>query len=178
LPDGTVLAQPVATATLLGTFADAWRVAPAESLLNIGSQTETVQAGIGNTETGLSEMGFLSATANAANDQISAAGNGEILTSSAAAGLLSQADILGVTFHGTLSALSSDIITNFGPKDSIDITDLGGGRLTVLGPVSAAGLLPVAFGGKSADLFFGGGLSGKTFAAISDGHGGTLIGCV
>ena len=33
LPDGTVLAQPVATSELLGVFADAWRVDPSQSLL-------------------------------------------------------------------------------------------------------------------------------------------------
>jgi hypothetical protein len=33
LPDGTVLAQPVATSVLLGIFADAWRVDPQQSLL-------------------------------------------------------------------------------------------------------------------------------------------------
>ena len=34
LPDGTVLAQPLSTAEILGAFADAWRVAPGASLLD------------------------------------------------------------------------------------------------------------------------------------------------
>ena len=37
LPDGTVLAQPVATSVLLGIFADAWRVDPQQSLLAIAT---------------------------------------------------------------------------------------------------------------------------------------------
>ena len=34
LPNGTVLAQPLSDAEILGVFADAWRVAPGASLLD------------------------------------------------------------------------------------------------------------------------------------------------
>ena len=99
------------------------------------------------------------------------------LTGSAAAGALSQAAIPGITFYGTLAAFGSDIITNFSAKDFIDITDFGSGSATLLASGPAAGTLHVAYGGNSADLTFGNGTTPATaFEAISDGHGGTIIG--
>jgi hypothetical protein len=177
MPDGTILAQPVATATLLGSFADAWRVAPATSLLDSGSQDEKAQIGMANTQTPLGLMQFMHAVTSSANDQIIATGKGEILTGSAAAGMLRQAVIPGITFYGRLATLGSEIITNFSSKDFIDITDFGSGSATLLQPGPTAGTLHVAYGGKSADLTFSGGtIPGRAFQAISDGHGGTLIG--
>jgi hypothetical protein len=173
LPDGTVLAQPVASQTLLGTFADAWRVAPKNSILDTGSQTAAGSVDIRTTQTVLGAIPFLKATALAANDQIGA-GSGEILTGSSASGLLNQAALPGVTFHGTLAALGSDIFSNFGANDFIDISDLAGGNAALLA-TGSAGVLHVAYGGKSADLTFSS-IAGKPFEAIADGHGGTLIG--
>jgi hypothetical protein len=41
LPDGTVLAQPLSSADLYATFADAWRITQAQSLLDYGSGQTT-----------------------------------------------------------------------------------------------------------------------------------------
>jgi hypothetical protein len=42
LPDGTVLAQPLSEEQMLGLYADAWRVAPGESLFD--TPTDPVHA--------------------------------------------------------------------------------------------------------------------------------------
>jgi len=174
LPDGTTLAQPLPIATLLGTFADAWRVPSSASLLDGGSQANAAQITVANTQATPGATSFLSA---GSNDQISATAGGMVLTGSATALPLAQAAPPGITFHGDLAGFASDVITNFGAKDFIDITDWAGGSATVLTAGSSAGVLHLAYGGSAADIAFGG-LAGGRFQAASDGHGGTLLGLV
>ncbi len=156
LPDGTVLAQPLSDATLLGTFADAWTVPPGPSLLD---GTAPATSGLGTPPA----MTFLSAT-----------DPGLILTGSLQAGGQVGSP---VTMVGALADFDGDTITNFAAQDRIDITDVGSTLATLAYTDTAAGdVLTISAGSASASLHLSGGLSGGVFHAVSDQHGGTLIG--
>jgi hypothetical protein len=154
LPDGTVLKQPLSSATLLGTFADAWTVAPAQSLLG---GTVPAASGLGASPA----MTFLGATAP-----------GQILTGSLQAGGQTGAP---VTMVGTLADFSGDTVTNFAVQDLIDVTNVGSAVAT-LATAAGGGVLTIGAGAASASLKLSGDLSGSVFHAVSDQHGGTLIG--
>jgi hypothetical protein len=153
LPDGTVLKQPLTSAQLLGTFADAWTVAPDQSLLG---GTVPVSSALGVP----AGMTFLSATAP-----------GQILT-----GSLQETGGGATTLLGTLANLSGDTVTNFAPHDLIDVTDISSALAAIAYQGNATGgTLSIAAGNASAALHFVGGLSGGTFHVASDQHGGTLL---
>jgi hypothetical protein len=154
LPDGTVLKQPLSSATLLGTFADAWTVAPEQSLLG---GTVPAASGLGASPA----MTFLGATAP-----------GQILTGSLQAGGQTGAP---VTMVGTLADFSGDTVTNFAAQDLIDVTNVGSAVAT-LATTAGGGVLTIGAGAASASLKLSGDLSGSVFHAVSDQHGGTLIG--
>jgi hypothetical protein len=155
LPDGTVLKQPLSSATLLGTFADAWTVAPAQSLLG---GTVPAASGLGTAPA----MTFLSATAP-----------GQILTGSLQAGGQAGAP---VTMVGALADFNGDTVTNFAAQDLIDVTDVGSALATLAYTGTASGgALTIGAGAASATLHLSGDLSGSVFRAASDQHGGTLI---
>jgi hypothetical protein len=156
LPDGAVLKQPLSSATLLGTFADAWTVAPGQSLL---AGTVPAASGLGTPPA----MAFLGATAP-----------GQVLTGTLKAGGQTAAPI---TLVGTLADFAGDTVTNFAAQDRIDITNIGGTLATVAYTGTAtAGLLTIGSGSASASLHVSGDLSGGAFRAASDQHGGTLVG--
>ncbi len=158
LPDGNVLKQPLSTATLLGTFADAWTVALGQSLLG---GTVPAASGLGTSPA----MTFLEATAP-----------GQILTGSLQAGGQVGAP---VTVVGALADLSGDTIANFAAQDLIDVTNAGSTLATLAYPGTAAGgVLTISAGPASASLHLSSGMSGSVFHVVSDQHGGTLIGYV
>jgi hypothetical protein len=156
LPDGTVLKPPLSDATLLGTFANAWTVAPGQSLLG---GTVPAASGLGTSPA----MTFLSAT-----------GAGQILTGSLQAGAQVGAP---VTMVGALADFGGDTITNFAAQDLIDVTNVGSAVATLAYTGTATGgVLTIGSGSASAALHVSGDLSGGGFRAVSDQHGGTLIG--
>jgi hypothetical protein len=158
LPDGTVLKPPLSSATLLGTFADAWTVAPARSLLG---GTVPAASGLGIPPA----MTFLSAT-----------GPGQILTGSLQAGGQVGAP---VTLAGALADFAGDTVTNFAAQDLIDVSNLGPALATVAYTgYTTGGVLTIGSGSARAALHVSGDLSGGVFHAVSDQHGGTLIGYV
>ncbi len=155
LPDGTVLKPPLSDATLLGTFADAWTVAPGQSLL--GGMVPAA-SGLGTSPA----MTFLSAT-----------GPGQILTGSLQAGGQAGAP---VTMVGALADFGGDTITNFAAQDLIDITDVGRAVTTLAyAGTATGGVLTISAGSAGASLRLSGGMSGSVFHTVSDQHGGTLI---
>jgi hypothetical protein len=156
LPDGTVLEQPLSSATLLGTFADAWTVAPGQSLLG---GTVPAASGLGTPPA----MTFLGATAP-----------GLILTGSLQAGGQTGAP---VTMVGALADFSGDTVTNFAARDLIDVTDISS-ALATIAYAGAGGVLTIGSGSASAALHVSGDLSDGVFHAMSDQHGGTLIGYI
>jgi hypothetical protein len=158
LPDGTVLAQPLSTSTLLSTFADAWTVGQGQSLLG---GTVSAASGLGASPA----MTFLGATAP-----------GQILTGSLQAGGQTAAP---VTMLGALADFSGDTVTNFAAQDLIDITDVGSALATLAYTgTGTGGVLTIGAGSASASLSLSGDASGSLFHAVSDQHGGTLIGYV
>ncbi len=156
LPNGTVLQQPLSSATLLGTFADGWTVAPGQSLLG---GTVSAASGLGASPA----MAFLGATAP-----------GQILTGSLQTGGQTGAP---VTMVGALADFSGDTITNFAAQDLIDVTDVGSTLATLADTDTAAGdVLTISAGSASASLHLSESLSGRVFHAVSDQHVGTVIG--
>jgi hypothetical protein len=155
LPDGTVLKQPVSSTTFLGTFADAWTVAPAQSLLG---GTAAVASSLGTPPA----MTFLGATAS-----------GEILTGSLQAGGQTRGP---VTMVGALADFRGDTVTNFTAQDQIDVTDIGSAFATIsYAGTATGGVLTIGSGSASASLQLSGDMSGAVFGAVSDQHGGALI---
>ncbi len=100
LPDGTMLAQPVPDADLLGQFASACSVGAGSMLDGGGPAMSPASLGLPATPS------FVTATAP-----------GEVLT-----GSLGQASASGVIIQGSLSDLSGAVIANFASRDAIDLT--------------------------------------------------------
>ena len=152
LPDGTVLRQPVADATLLGPFADAWRVTAGTSILDGGMDLRPDMLGLARSPALL----FADAP-------------GELLT-----GTLGIASAGGTLFAGTWESLAGDTITNFGPHDLIDVT--GGTGLTAAYQVTPdGGGLTITDGVHSADLTLLGLGASATVMQAPDLYGGTLL---
>ena len=154
LPDGTVLKQPVPDATLLGAFADGWRVDAGASLLDGTVSLRPDTLGMPTSPN------FLLADAP-----------GELLT-----GSLGSAADAGVIIGGSLANLAGAVITNFAPRDFIDVTNLAGanaafqeipsadgGQLTITGDFHSATLTLIGTGASAAVQY------------SSDHHGGTLL---
>ncbi len=149
LPDGTVLAQPVPDATLLGTFAQAWAVG-SSSMLDGGTiAIPAAVLGLPDTPT------FV--TANAP---------GEVLTGS-------QGSRDPVIITGTLSNLNGAVLAGFTSRDALDLvgtmpteTDLTfsntGATLTITDVTGTAKLTLDGF-------------PSPALQTLSDLHGGTLI---
>jgi hypothetical protein len=105
---------------------------------------------------------------------LGATGPGQILTGSLQAGGQTGAP---VTLVGALADFSGDTVTNFAAHDLIDVTDVGSALATLATTGTAAGgVLTIGSGSASATLHLSGDLSGSVFHAVSDQHGGTLIG--
>jgi hypothetical protein len=142
----------------LSTFADAWTVGQGQSLLG---GTVSAASGLGASPA----MTFLGATAP-----------GQILTGSLQAGGQTAAP---VTMLGALADFSGDTVTNFAAQDLIDITDVGSALATLAYTgTGTGGVLTIGAGSASASLSLSGDASGSLFHAVSDQHGGTLIGYV
>ena len=153
LPDGTVLTQPVPDATLLGEFADAWRVSPDASLLD-GTSLRPDMLGMPTSPS------FMLADAP-----------GELLTGS----LGSTADT-GVVIGGSLANLAGAVIANFAARDFIDVTDLAGASAAFQATSSAdSGQLTITDGFHSATLALMGTGAAGAVQYSSDHHGGTLL---
>jgi hypothetical protein len=105
---------------------------------------------------------------------LSATGAGQILTGSLQAGAQVGAP---VTMVGALADFGGDTITNFAAQDLIDVTNVGSAVATLAYTGTATGgVLTIGSGSASAALHVSGDLSGGGFRAVSDQHGGTLIG--
>jgi von Willebrand factor type D domain len=155
LPDGTVLKQPVPDTTLLGEFADAWRVSPAASLLD---GTATLRPDTLGMPTSPS---FLLADAP-----------GELLT-----GSLGSTAGEGVIIGGSLANLAGAVIANFAARDFIDVTNLAGASAAFQETSSAdGGQLTITDGFHSATLTLMGTGASAAVQYSSDHHGGTLLG--
>ena len=160
LRDGTVLAQPLSEAEILSTFADAWTVAPAMSLLD---ETKNIV---------VTDPPPLVAAATISN--------GASLE-------ISSASVNAVTFAGPSGILQLDqsqsfrgTIAGFGGGDQIDLRDIVFGANTTLGysanSSNNGGTLMVSDRAHTANISLLGQYMAASFAASSDGHGGTIIG--
>ena len=155
LPDGKVLAQPLAEPVLYGAFADAWRVAAGTSLLD-GPAMQFIG--------GPGGASILAATAP-----------GQVLAAGAGITGLSDAGGYGATFQGTLAQLAASQIEGVSARDLIDIGGLDWTRATLgFTGSDSGGTLHVSGGGQSGDIRLAGQIAGS-FHALSDGHGGTLV---
>jgi hypothetical protein len=158
LPDGGVLAQPLSDSELLGTFADAWRVTPANALLNSAA------------------MGFIGSGGGSGQQVMLATVPGQILSGRPGVTGLSDAGGFGVTFLGSLSDLANEAISGFTAKDTIDISDLNGAMASVSYDDSAGGgVLTVSDGARGGGIQLAGQISGGGFHVTTDGHGGARI---
>lgn len=155
LPNGTTLATPVSNAEILSTFANAWTVAPDQSMLT------------GATVTPLAATDLL---LSQSMDFLPADGPGDILTGSL--GTTSA----GVTYAGTMANLAGDVLAGFTAGDAIDVTDLSSGQAS-LDFVSSGdgGNLTIASGSANLLLHVSGTAPANGFAIASDQHGGSLI---
>ncbi len=154
LPDGTVLAQPVPDAALLGRFASAWSVGAGSMLDGAGPTIEPVSLGLPVTPS------FVIPTAQ-----------GEVLT-----GSLGQASPGGVTIQASLSELSGAVIANFASRDTIDLTGValtGAGFHYAAGEVG--GILTITNGSNVVLATINGPLPSAGLQVTPDAHGGTLV---
>ncbi len=153
LPDGSVLPQPLSGSALYGTFAEAWSVTPANSLLDgdaigadSGADPAVTPIGIGATAGDTTQFIYADGYADGAGAQpmVQATATGQVLNAAPGVADLSDAGGFGVTFQGTLSELANELISGFSAKDLIDITDLAGPHVTAsfAGSGSAGVLYP------------------------------------
>jgi len=155
LPDGTVLAPPVSDSELLGEFADAWRVAPDQSML-----TETIATALS-----MSDQGPGTAMAFTVADRPDEILTGSLGTASAT-----------VTYAGTMATLAGDVLSGFTAGDAIDITDLYGGCASLSFVKSGSGGdLTIANGSQNVMMHVSGPLPSGGFSIASDQHAGSLI---
>ncbi len=153
LPDGTVLAQPVPDAQMLGTFAQAWAVGGTTSMLDGGAPV------IRAASLGLPDHpSFVTASAP-----------GQVLT-----GSLGGTD--PVIVAGTLADLDGAIVTGLALRDAMDVTDAAFPGLELSYARSATGgALTIREGTASSHLAIAGVATSAGVQAVSDLHGGTLI---
>jgi hypothetical protein len=189
LPDGTVLAQPVADAQLLGPFAEAWSVGAGSMLDGAGLDGGGLDgAGLdvdgldgGGLDGGGSDGGGLdgggaaiTAVALGLPDPLSfltATAPGEVLT-----GSLGETTSAGVVIQGSLATLAGGLFVNMGPRDTID---LSGAEITSAdlhyAPSPTGGVLTITDGLATARLTTPGVSPTAMLTTMSDQHGGTLI---
>jgi T5SS/PEP-CTERM-associated repeat protein len=124
----------------------------------------------------LGTLGFITAVGSTAGGEtITAGGANQTLQSIGGNETLVGAASYGDTFLGTASGFTGDVIKTFGGSDEIDITDIAFSTLKPLSFTAAADTLKVSDATHSATLTFTGSYTAASFAAASDGHGGTLI---
>ncbi len=170
LPNGAILTQP-SDAEILDTFAPAWSVSGANSLLTGPGTNGTTAPFVLDTAGGT--MQFIHAD-NPIVLQTNSAG--QVLSAGDGANVLSDAGGLGATFQGTLAQFTHELLAGVSARDLIDVTDLGSIGLTTSFAGSAdAGVLHLSSGVQSGELHLAGQLAGATFQARPDGHGGTLL---
>jgi hypothetical protein len=153
LADGSVIAQPLSGAELLGAFANAWR---GNSLL-----------------AGVNPMQFIYTDGDTGQTVQQATASGQVLSAAPNVNVLSDAGGFGVTFLGTLSQLANETITGFSAKDVIDVTGLNNATATFTGSVSN-GVLSLSDGTQTGNIQLSGQISGG-FQMTSDKHGGSLV---
>jgi hypothetical protein len=152
-----VLTQPVPDTELLGTFADAWQVAPAQSILDNPANAILQPSVLGAPNA----MGFITATEA-----------GQILT-----GSLGSAGP-GIAITGTTSVLQGDLLTNFAGTDTIDARDISFAEAAASLTPAAPGVLSqvqLTDGTHSLTLNVQGAAAGAKVLLASDQQGGTLI---
>jgi hypothetical protein len=166
LPNGSVLAQPLSRSELYGAFANAWSVTTSDSLFGDAAATSAA--------TGATPLKLVDSPNG--HDVLEATSQGETLTATSGGVILSDARELGATFAGTLPVLSSDLISGFSSKDSIDVFGVNGADTTLsYAGSSAMGVLTVSEGSQAGELYLSGALSGGSFHVSSDGTGGARI---
>ena len=162
LPDGSVLPQPLSDSELYGTFAEAWSVTPAGSLLDAdatggGGDPAVVPVGIAATAGDTTQFIY----AAGAQTVLHATAAGQVLDAAPGVAELSDAGGFGVTFHGTLPELAAALIAGFSAKDLIDVAGLGGAGVSASYAGSgSAGVLTLTDGTQSGELFLAGQLGG------------------
>ena len=179
LPDGGILPQPLSSSELLGAFANAWTVTPADSLLGASATDGGADAGIVPAAIGAAAADttqFIYADGTGAQTVLQATAAGQTLSAGAGVGTLSDASGFGVTFQGILAQLAQEQISGFSAKDLIDITDLAAATVsTSYAGTASAGVLSLTDGTQTGQLHLSGQLGLGNFHATSDGHGGTDI---
>jgi plastocyanin len=158
LADGTVLAPPVSDTELLDEFADAWRVAPNQSMLS----------GAAEPALNLSNLQIDHAMTFVVADRPDEILTGSLATTSA-----------GVTYAGSMQEFAGDVLIGFSAADAIDITDFnaGGASLSFLASGSG-GDLTIANGSQNVTMHVNGTLPSGGVSISSDQHAGSLIGFV
>jgi hypothetical protein len=157
LPDGTVLSEPLSNSEILGQFASGWEISPQTSLL----------AGVLPTALSLGQKG---------PEFIGPQPTGTILTGSLGQPSMAGDQSTGVIFQGPLSHLASDSLTNIGPTDMLDITNLPFNVASASLQQTAWGSqLQVSGGELSGSLKLLGFSPAETTHLLSDGHGGSLV---
>jgi hypothetical protein len=178
LPDGTVLGQPLSGEELYGTFANAWSVTAADSLLGGAGGTSDADPTIAPASLGSLAGGVMqfSTDSTSAASMVQASAPGQVLSPAAGVSMLSDADGFGATFQGTLAELAKTLLAGVSAKDLIDIVDLSNaGVTTSFAGSDTAGVLYLSDGAQSGELYLAGQLAGAAFRTESDGHGGSLI---
>ena len=165
LPDGTVLAQPLSTADLVGEYAAAWSVTPQDSLLS--APVITGDAGAVLLQGG-GEADIVTATA--AGQTLTGGGGDDILIGAAAG---------RDTFKDTAADLGQAGLGTFGAAgDAIDVTDAayaGAAPSFVEDASGTFGTLTIGAGPSAARLLLFGQFMASGFHAASDGGSGTII---
>jgi autotransporter passenger strand-loop-strand repeat protein len=155
LPDGTVLTQPLSEATILGAFANAWTVAPDQSLLN-----GAIVAPLPAAPLGLNDSMVFAAATQA----------GEVLTGSLGAAAA------GAAYQGTAATLAGDVLAGFAVGDRVDITDFSPLVATVAFVPNPVGGTVVVANASGAVRFGVEHLAAQVgFTVAADGHGGTIV---
>ncbi len=148
---------------------------PGTITLNSGDSDLTVQLDKAGTLT-LNKASFISATAQAAASTLNAAATGQTLSSVAGGDSLVGYSGFGDTFSGTSAGLNTDMITNFGGSDVIDVTDLIFGALKDSYSGNATqGTLTLSDGTHNLSITMEGSFTLSSFHFATDGHSGTDI---
>ena len=125
----------------------------------------------------LGGMSFITASGSSAgHDAITAGGSNQTLESIGGNDILTGSSSFGDTFAGTCAGLSGDTILGFGGSDVLDISDLAFSSLKPLNfGQSGSNILSLADTTHGVTLSLIGSYTSGSFAAVNDGHGGTLI---
>jgi hypothetical protein len=143
--------------------------------LNSGLNNITVQLD-GASSLTLNHMQFIHAVGSGGNDVIIAGAAGQVLTGGGGHDRLDDAGHYGVTFQDTIAGFAGDTLADFSKTDTIDITGFSATSVSAIYTgTSNTGVLAVTNGSSTVDIGLSGVLSGGSFHAASDSHGGTLI---